>query len=357
MRCEDETSRHFYNLSHHAPSLSLRQARCSSSWQPSPSSPWRRRRARNSRAAILQRAKLLRERYQKQHQQSYGEGGEQRYRVPQFEEAIDGVTLGSPKGEQLIVRLRSVDEAARAKAARATIDGEWARLLTPPIERAALEYIDFIGELREAMSEEYVPILQEEGALLAAASARFGPQPLLRRVRDLAEAAPRPAAKEEEEDDDEDEEDDEEEEVDILAEEVFREEVIEEILTTSAAAAAAAAKPAPPPPLTRSDIPAVWTIFANSVRMLLMHQAALSSRNGSSKGWRSSVEWRLLRTMHEDARREGKRNAAALIGGGLPQQMKGCCADEPWADEAACTDGQGGSYGHGRHSFEGRLKK
>ena len=278
----------------------------------------------NSRAAILQRAKLLRERYQKQHQQSYGEGGEQRYRVPQFEEAIDGVTLGSPKGEQLIVRLRSVDEAARAKAARATIDGEWARLLTPPIERAALEYIDFIGELREAMSEEYVPILQEEGALLAAASARFGPQPLLRRVRDLAEAAPRPAAKEEEEDDDEDEEDDDEEEVDILAEEVFREEVIEEILTTSAAAAAAAAKPAPPPPLTRSDIPAVWTIFANSVRMLLMHQAALSSRNGSSKGWRSSVEWRLLRTMHEDARREGKRNAAALIGGGLPQQkMKG----------------------------------
>ena len=50
-----------------------------------------------------------------------------------------------------------------------------------------------------------------------------------------------------------------------------------------------------PPTLTRADVPAVWELFSRAVRMLviLRRAMAIDGSAGSSRGWRSSAEWRL----------------------------------------------------------------
>ena len=158
--------------------------------------------------------------------------------------------------------------------------------MSTPIERCALEYIDFVGTIREAQT--YVPSLANEAAVLAAVSSRFGPLPLLRRVRTLTEASP--------------DNDDDVLDMDDMS-----------MTDGEAPADVASAPTGPPHELTRSDVPAVWNIFASSVRALLTHKRALSTKDGSSRGWRGSTEWHLLKRMQDEARREGQRHAAVLV--------------------------------------------
>jgi len=130
---------------------------------------------------------------------------------------------------------------------------------------------------------EYLhPNHRHESALLTAAASRYSPQLLLRRVDALAasEACPLKAA-------------------------------------DGASHEDAQSTPAPSVcTLSRTDVPAVWSIFTLSVRTLLMHQRALASPNGSCRGWRTSLQWRLLRELHEDARETGRRAFAARASGG-----------------------------------------
>jgi hypothetical protein len=190
---------------------------------------------------------------------------EQRYRVPQYDQAIDGVTVSNPRGEQLIVKLQTHTRMANVRAAKAKLDKARAEWIAPPTHRAALEFIDLVGDLHEAQS--YVAGLSDESALLGPVSSRFGPQPLLERVVAHTTSPPPPDAESDE----------------SSAQDV----------DTSDAAASSEERT----PISAADLPAIWRIFTSAVRALLVHKRALASSDGSSRGWRTSVEWRLLQQM------------------------------------------------------------
>ena len=235
-----------------------------------------------SRAAILQAAKEgSAVRAERKRQRGWKpDETEQRYRVPQFDQAIDGVTVSNPRGEQLIVRLQTHTRMARVRAAKATLDKARAEWIAPPTHRAALEYIDLVGDLHEAQS--YVAGLSDESALLGPVSSRFGPQPLLERVVAHTTSPPPPDA-----------------ESDPSS--------AQDVDTPDAAASSEQRTP-----ISAADLPAIWGIFTSAVRALLVHRRALASSDGSSRGWRTSVEWRLLQQMDSLMSQEGESAALEL---------------------------------------------
>ena len=232
-----------------------------------------------SRAAILQAAKqgsAVRAE-QKRERGWKPDEAEQRYRVPQYDQAIDGVTVSNPRGEQLIVKLQTHTRMANVRAAKAKLDKARAEWIAPPTHRAALEFIDLVGDLHEAQS--YVAGLSDESALLGPVSSRFGPQPLLERVVAHTASPPPPDAESDE----------------SSAQDVDTSDAAEERT-----------------PISAADLPAIWRIFTSAVRALLVHKRALASSDGSSRGWRTSVEWRLLQQMDGLMSREAESAALEL---------------------------------------------
>ena len=185
----------------------------------------------------------------------------QLYRVPLWQEAIDGSAID---GSLLAVHLRAQAEAARVRVEREAAALEWRAWLEPATADLANEFVSFVSEVREAQDYagngqfffEQVSISVEE---------RWGPRQVLKRV--AASRALKPSLRER---------------------------------MQSAAAQGL------PSPLSATDAPQVWALFYANVRAVLQQKMEEPDGTAKSAGWSRSMHWRLLRRMRSSLQRQGR---------------------------------------------------